>query len=54
MRILWSSKRILCGDCGERSLVFPKFGKFVAKSRRPPINPAASIIAEGGRTRPAR
>jgi hypothetical protein len=33
MRILWSSKRILCGDCGERSLVFPKLLTLAAKHR---------------------
>jgi hypothetical protein len=35
MRFLWSSEHILCSDCGERSLVFPKFRKFGAKSRAP-------------------
>jgi hypothetical protein len=38
MRILWSSEHILCSDCGERSLVFPKLKKFGAK-RRAPIRP---------------
>jgi predicted RNA-binding Zn-ribbon protein involved in translation (DUF1610 family) len=35
MRILWSSEHILCSDCGERSLVFPRLRKFGAKSRTP-------------------
>jgi hypothetical protein len=35
MRILWSSEHILCSDCGERSLVFPKLRKFVTRSRTP-------------------
>ena len=35
MRILWSSEHILCSDCGERSLVFPKLSKFGAKRRTP-------------------
>ena len=54
MRILWSSKHILCGDCGERSLVFPKLARFVGKSRQPRIEPTAAFIAESRRTRPAR
>jgi hypothetical protein len=33
MRILWSSKHILCGDCGERSLVFPKLMTMAEKHR---------------------
>jgi hypothetical protein len=33
MRILWSSEHILCSDCGERSVVFPKLRKLVAKHR---------------------
>lgn len=43
MRIVWSSKHILCGDCGERSLVFPKFGKIVAQSRPQPIEPGTPL-----------
>jgi hypothetical protein len=39
MRILWSSEHILCSDCGERSLVFPKFRKLGAKSRTPTRQP---------------
>jgi hypothetical protein len=30
MRLLWSSEYILCSDCGERSLIFPKLKKFAA------------------------
>jgi len=33
MRVLWSSKYILCSDCGERSLVFPKLMTLAAKHR---------------------
>lgn len=33
MRILWSSEHILCSDCGERSLVFPKLMKAAEKHR---------------------
>ena len=33
MRILWSSKHILCSDCGERSVVFPKLMTLAAKHR---------------------
>ncbi|SDF01380.1 hypothetical protein SAMN05428966_11224 [Massilia sp. PDC64] len=33
MRILWSSKHILCSDCGERSLVFPELMKVAEKHR---------------------
>jgi DNA-directed RNA polymerase subunit RPC12/RpoP len=50
MRLLWSSEHILCSDCGERSLVFPKLRKFAAKKRVPrprprlkPDNPLHSI-----------
>jgi predicted RNA-binding Zn-ribbon protein involved in translation (DUF1610 family) len=47
MRILWKSEHILCSDCGERSLVFPKLRKFGAKSRheaRPPrIEPSSPL-----------
>jgi hypothetical protein len=39
MRILWSSEHILCSDCGERSLVFPKFRKFARKPVRPTRQP---------------
>jgi hypothetical protein len=31
--MLWSSKHILCGDCGERSLVFPRFVRAAKKHR---------------------
>lgn len=31
MRLLWGSEYILCSDCGERSLTFPKLSKFAAK-----------------------
>jgi hypothetical protein len=30
MRLLWGSEYILCSDCGERSLTFPKLSKFAA------------------------
>ena len=30
MRLLWGSEYILCSDCGERSLIFPKLKKFAA------------------------
>jgi len=47
MRILWSSEHILCGDCGERSLVFPKLRKFGAKRgmpiRQPHIEPNSPL-----------
>jgi hypothetical protein len=33
MRILWSSKHILCSDCGERSIVFPELMKVAEKHR---------------------
>ncbi len=33
MRILWSSKHILCGDCGERSLILPKLMMLAEKHR---------------------
>jgi hypothetical protein len=33
MRILWSSKHILCSDCGERSLVFPELMKVAVSNR---------------------
>lgn len=33
MRILWSSQHILCSDCGERSVVFPKLMTLAAKHR---------------------
>ncbi|MFS2017999.1 hypothetical protein ACEN88_15625 [Massilia sp. CT11-108] len=33
MRILWSSQHILCSDCGERSVVFPKLTTLAAKHR---------------------
>lgn len=39
MRILWTSERILCSDCGARSLMFPKLRKLVATPdflKRPP------------------
>jgi hypothetical protein len=39
MRLLWSSEHILCSDCGERSLVFPKLRKFAAKKRVPRPRP---------------
>jgi hypothetical protein len=35
MRILWSSEHILCSDCGERSLVFPRFRKVATKPGHP-------------------
>ena len=31
MRLLWGSEHILCSDCGERTLTFPKLKKFTAK-----------------------
>lgn len=31
MRLLWGSEYILCSDCGERSLTFPKLEKFMAR-----------------------
>jgi hypothetical protein len=31
MRLLWGSEHILCSDCGERSLTFPKLKKSEAK-----------------------
>ena len=31
MRLLWGSDHILCSDCGERTLTFPKLKKFMAK-----------------------
>jgi len=31
MRLLWGSEHILCSDCGERSLTFPKLEKFLAR-----------------------
>jgi hypothetical protein len=34
MRLLWSSKYILCSDCGERSLVFPKLVEYLEKRRQ--------------------
>ena len=47
MRILWSSEHILCSDCGERSLVFPKLRKFGAKRgmpiRQPHIEPNSPL-----------
>jgi len=42
MRVLWSSEHILCSDCGERSLVFPKLNKFKKPgrpARQPRIEP---------------
>ena len=39
MRILWSSEHILCSDCGERSLVFPRLRKFGTKPGRPGRQP---------------
>jgi hypothetical protein len=27
MRLLWGSEHILCSDCGERTLTFPKLKK---------------------------
>lgn len=33
MRLLWSSKHILCSDCGERSIVFPKLMSMAQKHR---------------------
>jgi hypothetical protein len=35
MRILWRSEHILCSDCGERSLVFPRLRKFARKPGHP-------------------
>jgi hypothetical protein len=31
MRLLWGSEHILCSDCGERTLTFPKLKKAVAQ-----------------------
>jgi hypothetical protein len=40
MRILWRSEHILCSDCGERSLVFPRLRKFARKpGPQPRIEP---------------
>jgi hypothetical protein len=42
MRILWTSERILCSDCGARSLMFPKLRKLVAArdfAKRQPRRP---------------
>lgn len=45
MRLLWSSKYILCSDCGERSLVLPKLTAYLEKRRhaqdglKPPARP---------------
>ena len=36
MRVLWSSQHILCSDCGERSLIFPKLTRFMENKRNLP------------------
>lgn len=46
MRILWSSEHILCSDCGERSLVFPKLRKLVSARVQP--TPAPRIRRRSG------
>ena len=33
MRLLWSSRHILCSDCGARSVVFPKLTAYLDKRR---------------------
>jgi hypothetical protein len=47
MRILWTSERILCSDCGERSLMFPKLRKLVAArdllKRQPHTQPRSPL-----------
>jgi hypothetical protein len=58
MRVLWGSEHILCSDCGERSLLFPKLRKFVAEhpkvhdflSRLPPSSGISRILPERQRT----
>jgi DNA-directed RNA polymerase subunit RPC12/RpoP len=50
MRILWSSEHILCSDCGERSLVFPRLRKLVAQRRsahpQPRVEPSGRLMPE--------
>ena len=58
MRLLWGSELLLCSDCGERSLVFPKLRKFVARhpklhefvKRLPDSSAVARIIPERQRS----
>jgi len=44
MRLLWSSRHILCRDCGARSVVFPKLTAYLDKRRH----------AAGGLTSPVQ
>jgi hypothetical protein len=58
MRLLWGSEHLLCSDCGERSLVFPKLREFVARhpnihqflKRLPDSSAVARIIPERQRS----
>ena len=41
MRLIFTSKHILCSDCGERSLIL-----FPALARRPEAVPVQRLVAE--------
>ena len=41
MRLIFTSKHILCSDCGERSLIL-----FPALARRPDVVPVQRLVAE--------
>jgi len=41
MRLIFTSKHILCSDCGERSLIL-----FPALARRPEAAPVQRLVAE--------
>jgi hypothetical protein len=50
MRLLWGSEHILCSDCGERSLTFPKLEKFMARKladRKVPLRRPLSRRSRG-------
>jgi hypothetical protein len=50
MRLLWGSEYILCSDCGERSLTFPKLEKYVTKKlveRKVPLRRPLSRRSRG-------
>jgi hypothetical protein len=50
MRLLWGSEHILCSDCGERSLTFPKLERFMARKladRKVPLRRPLSRRSRG-------
>ena len=43
MRLLWSSRHILCSDCGARSVVFPKLTAYLEKRRHAQGRPVSHV-----------